>query len=111
MTVCSSHVQVSLDGAKGAKGPAECVDDGFYEDFIMDEVDLSIENYEELFGAAVNSPEQFLDNDGIDRLFGTNEMSSSDCQGAYPVGVLSGFFYLVLCGYLPLTRLVNLKNG
>nr|AIS92908.1 zinc finger protein CONSTANS-LIKE 8 [Lagerstroemia indica] len=62
----------------GEKGPAECEDDGgFYDDFYVDEIDLSIENYEELFGVA-------LDNEGIDGLFGPNEMSTSDCQGAYP---------------------------
>ncbi|KAK4397763.1 Zinc finger protein CONSTANS-LIKE 9 [Sesamum angolense] len=48
----------------------------------MDEVDLSIENYEELFGAALDNP-QLFGNDGIDGIFGTKDMSGSNCQGAY----------------------------
>ncbi|PIN20353.1 hypothetical protein CDL12_06944 [Handroanthus impetiginosus] len=66
------------------KGPAECENDGFYDEFNMDEVDLSIENYEELFGGALHNPEQLFDNDGFDGLFGLTDMSGSDCQGAYP---------------------------
>ncbi|KAK4386304.1 Zinc finger protein CONSTANS-LIKE 9 [Sesamum angolense] len=69
----------------GEKGPVECEDDGFYDEFNMDEVDLSIENYEELFGVAHN-PEDLFDNDGIDGLFGLKDMSGSDCHGAYPEG-------------------------
>ncbi|GFQ07109.1 zinc finger protein constans-like 9 [Phtheirospermum japonicum] len=52
----------------GAKGPDVC-EDSFYGDFNMDEVDLSIENYEELFGVSID--------DGIDGIFGTNDMSGS----------------------------------
>ncbi|CAL5406153.1 unnamed protein product [Camellia sinensis] len=57
----------------GTKAPGLCEDDGFYENFNMDEVDLNIENYEELFGVA--NP---FGNDGIDSLFGVKEMSSAD---------------------------------
>ncbi|KAI3457694.1 hypothetical protein Pfo_014357 [Paulownia fortunei] len=67
----------------GAKGPAVCEEDGFYDDFNMDEVDLSIENYEELFGVSLDNPEQLFGNDGIDGIFGTKDMSGSNCQGAY----------------------------
>ncbi|KAG8387158.1 hypothetical protein BUALT_Bualt03G0224100 [Buddleja alternifolia] len=67
----------------GAKGPAVCEDDSFYGDFSMDEVDLNIENYEELFGVACNNPEELFDNDGIDGIFGTKNMSGSNCRGAY----------------------------
>nr|AIE45494.1 CONSTANS-like protein 9 [Tectona grandis] len=66
------------------KGRAKCEDDGLYGAFNVDEVDLGIENYEELFGIALDNPEQLFDNEGIDGLFGPNDMSSSDCQGAYP---------------------------
>ncbi|KAK4429214.1 Zinc finger protein CONSTANS-LIKE 9 [Sesamum alatum] len=69
----------------GEKGPAECEEEGFYDEFNMDEVDLSIENYEELFGVAHN-PDDLFDNDGIDGLFGLKDMSGSDCHGAYPEG-------------------------
>ncbi|PSR96457.1 Zinc finger protein like [Actinidia chinensis var. chinensis] len=67
----------------GTKGPAYCEDDGFYEDFNMDEVDLNIENYDELFGIALNNPEQLFGNDEIDSLFGVKDMPGADlkCQG------------------------------
>lgn len=55
-------------------------EDGFYGDFNMDEIDLGIENYEQLFGVA-------LGNERFDGLFGPNELSTSDCQGAYPAEV------------------------
>ncbi|GFP92638.1 zinc finger protein constans-like 10 [Phtheirospermum japonicum] len=63
------------------KGSGECEDTGFYDN--MAEVDLSIENYEELFSVALNNPGQLFDNDGIEGLFGPTDMSGSDCQGAY----------------------------
>lgn len=44
----------------------------------MDEVDLSIENYEELFGVGHNDPEHLFAKDGIDSLFGGAE---SSCAG------------------------------
>ncbi|XP_057954645.1 zinc finger protein CONSTANS-LIKE 9-like [Malania oleifera] len=67
----------------GTKGPGLCEDDGLYEDFNMDEVDLNFENYEELFGVALNHSKQLLENGGIDSLFGTKDMSGADsnCQG------------------------------
>ncbi|KAL0354308.1 UNVERIFIED_CONTAM: Zinc finger protein CONSTANS-LIKE 9 [Sesamum angustifolium] len=73
--------RVCLPGAK-EKETAVCEDDDFYDVFNMDEVDLSIENYEELFGAALDNP-QLFGNDGIDEIFGTKDMSGSNCQGAY----------------------------
>lgn len=67
----------------GAKAPGICEDSGFYEDFDIDEVDLNIENYEELFGVAFNDPQQLFGADGIGSMFGAKEMSGSDlnCQG------------------------------
>lgn len=41
----------------------------------MDEVDLSIENYEVLFGVGHNDPEHLFAKDGIDSLFGGAESS------------------------------------
>ncbi|KAF5949392.1 hypothetical protein HYC85_011385 [Camellia sinensis] len=60
-------------------------DDKFYEDFNMDEVDLNIENYEEIFGVALNDPEQLFGNDGIGSLFGVKDMSGADLnrRGTY----------------------------
>ncbi|KAL7002038.1 Zinc finger protein CONSTANS-like [Sarracenia purpurea var. burkii] len=43
----------------GTKVPDFCKDD-FYEEFNMDEVDLNVEDYEELFGVALNDSEQLL---------------------------------------------------
>lgn len=60
----------------GPKDPEPFLDDdGFYVDFSMDEVDLSIENYEELFGVGHNDPEHLFAKDGIDSLFGGAESS------------------------------------
>ncbi|KAK4752898.1 hypothetical protein SAY87_021696 [Trapa incisa] len=58
--------------------------DSLYEDFDIDEVDLNLENYEELFGVTLNSSEDLLENGGIDSLFATKETSAADssCQGA-----------------------------
>ncbi|KVI02103.1 hypothetical protein Ccrd_019615, partial [Cynara cardunculus var. scolymus] len=58
------------------------MDEGFYDDFNMDEVDLSIEKYEVLFGVGHNDPEHLFAKDGIDSLFGTNDASiaESNCQ-------------------------------
>ncbi|XAR55232.1 hypothetical protein NMG60_11035250 [Bertholletia excelsa] len=62
----------------GTKASSLCQDDGFYEDFNMDEVDLTIENYEELFGEGLNNPDKLFGNDGIDSLFGEENMSGAD---------------------------------
>ncbi|PIN11515.1 hypothetical protein CDL12_15884 [Handroanthus impetiginosus] len=71
----------------GAKGPSLCENDNFYGDFNMDEVDISIENYEELFGVALDNPEQLFGNDGIDGIFGTKDVSN--LQGGYANEALS----------------------
>ncbi|XAR68237.1 hypothetical protein NMG60_11003303 [Bertholletia excelsa] len=76
---------VGLANSTSSKAPGLCEEDEFYEDFTMDEVDLNIENYEELFGVALNNPEHLFGNDGIDSLFGPKDVSGADlnCQGAY----------------------------
>ncbi|KAK1439748.1 hypothetical protein QVD17_05568 [Tagetes erecta] len=65
------------------KGPEPVLNDDneFYVDYSMDEVDLSIENYEELFGVGHNDPEHLFAKDGIDSLFGGAE---SSCAGKEP---------------------------
>lgn len=70
-----------------------CGDDGFYDDLNMDEIDLGIENYEELFGVALDNPENLF-GDGIDGIFGTEDMSVSNCQGAYAAEVFPGMKFL-----------------
>ncbi|KAH1108400.1 hypothetical protein J1N35_012168 [Gossypium stocksii] len=64
------------------KHPLLCEDD-LYHDFNMDEVDLNLDNYEELFGVALNHSELF-ENGGIESLFRMNDLSAadSDCRGA-----------------------------
>lgn len=73
----------------GTKGEIVCEDDSFYENFNMDEVDLGIENYDELFRVALDSPEKLFENDDIDGLFGM-EISGADsnCQDAHIMEVL-----------------------
>ncbi|KAK7304870.1 hypothetical protein VNO77_42762 [Canavalia gladiata] len=67
-----------------AKCPALCEDDNLYVDFDMDEMDLNLENYEELFGVALSHSEELFENGGIDSLFGTKDISAGDsnCQDA-----------------------------
>ncbi|KAA3459230.1 zinc finger protein CONSTANS-LIKE 9-like [Gossypium australe] len=64
------------------KCPGVCEDD-LYDDFNMDEIDLNLEKYEELFGVTLNHSEELFENDGIDSLFGSKDMSATDSyQGA-----------------------------
>ncbi|KAJ0986899.1 hypothetical protein J5N97_005255 [Dioscorea zingiberensis] len=56
--------------------------DGFYDDFSVDDVDLTFENYEELFGASHNPTEQLFEDAGIESFFETKETgaANSNCQ-------------------------------
>lgn len=71
-------------GCPGTKGPGLSEENYLYDDFDMDEVDLDLENYEELFGVALSHSEELFENGGIDSLFGMKDMSAADssCQGA-----------------------------
>ncbi|KAI3695348.1 hypothetical protein L1987_78344 [Smallanthus sonchifolius] len=71
--VNSSPSKISHSGTKDPEPLLD--DDGFYVDFSMDEVDLSIENYEELFGVGHNDPKHLFAKDGIDSLFGGADSS------------------------------------
>ncbi|KAL9315929.1 hypothetical protein ACSQ67_016930 [Phaseolus vulgaris] len=68
------------------KNSGICEDDNLYDDFIMDEVDLELENYEELFGMALSHSEELFENGGFESLFEAKDMSASvgesHCQGA-----------------------------
>ncbi|XP_050380956.1 zinc finger protein CONSTANS-LIKE 9-like [Argentina anserina] len=55
--------------------PGLCDDDDLYGDFDMDEMDLNLENYDELFGVSLNHSEELFKNGGIDSLFGGKYMS------------------------------------
>lgn len=49
-----------------------------YEEFSMDDIDLSFENYEELFGISQTQSEQLFENGGIDSLFGNRDLAGTD---------------------------------
>ncbi|KAJ8564433.1 hypothetical protein K7X08_000893 [Anisodus acutangulus] len=68
----------------GVKGSTIYEDDPFSQDFNMDEVDLSFENYEELFSGSLVNTNQLFENNDIDGLFGSKDMSvsGSSCQDA-----------------------------
>lgn len=53
----------------------------FYEDFSVDDVDLTFENYEELFGGSHNQSGQLFDDAGIDSFFDMKEMSATNSNG------------------------------
>ncbi|CAN1236198.1 Zinc finger protein CONSTANS-LIKE 10 [Linum grandiflorum] len=58
-------------GYSGSKGPTfREEDDGLYDDFDMDEMDLNLENYDELFDGG-----DAFEHGGMDSLFGTKDMS------------------------------------
>lgn len=63
----------------------------FYEDFTVDDVDLTFENYEELFGGSHDQSGQLFDDAGIDSFFDMKEMSgvNSNCQGEFAAEVTS----------------------
>lgn len=68
----------------GAKGSSLFEEDPYCDNLIMDAVDLSIENYEELFGASLNYPDELFENENFDGLFGMKDIKSADsnCRGA-----------------------------
>lgn len=74
----------------GMKGSMIFEDDPFAQDFNMDEVDLSFENYEELFSGSLDNPNQLFENEDINGLFGTKDMSvsGSSCQDADAIEVV-----------------------
>lgn len=61
-----------------SKSQISSTKDAFYDDFNMDETDLSIEKYEVLFGDGYNDPEHLFAKDGIDSLFGAKETSVAE---------------------------------
>ncbi|CAN1345326.1 Zinc finger protein CONSTANS-LIKE 10 [Linum perenne] len=69
-------------------------DDGLYDDFNMDEMDLNIENYDELFDGG-----DAFENGGMDSLFGTKDMSiaGTSYQGGAAAEVMQSFSFAVLC--------------
>ncbi|KAL7601069.1 zinc finger protein CONSTANS-LIKE 9 [Lactuca sativa] len=82
----SSQSKVSYSRTKDSE---QVVDDGLYDDFTMDEVDMNIENYEELFGVGHNDPKHLFAKDGIDSLFGMRDSTKEpECSQAASVDSL-----------------------
>ncbi|XP_010442245.1 PREDICTED: zinc finger protein CONSTANS-LIKE 10 [Camelina sativa] len=63
-----------------AKELGVCEDD-FNGNLIMDEVDMALENYEELFGAAFNSSRYLFEHGGIGSLFDKDEAPEGSIEG------------------------------
>ncbi|CAL9110814.1 unnamed protein product [Musa textilis] len=77
--VNSSQPKLSCPGTKDFEF---CKDD-IYEDLNVDDVDLTFQNYEELFGVSHNQTGHLFDDDEIDIFFDTRATSAgnSNCQG------------------------------
>ncbi|XP_075521677.1 zinc finger protein CONSTANS-LIKE 9-like isoform X3 [Primulina tabacum] len=75
-----THNMVQAPGVSQSALPK---DNSFYDDFNVDEADINIENYEELFGVTLNDPEQLFDDE---ELFGTKAMSYT-AEESYVGGV------------------------
>ncbi|KAI4378590.1 hypothetical protein MLD38_016050 [Melastoma candidum] len=58
--------------------PGVCEGENLYNELLMDEMDLNIENYEELFGLTLNNSEDLFENGGLDSLFGAKEVLAAD---------------------------------
>ncbi|KAI9107231.1 hypothetical protein K1719_021840 [Acacia pycnantha] len=76
--IVSANQSLSKLYCPGTKDSELYEDDDLYGDFDMDEMDLNLENYEELFGMALSHSEELFENGGIDSLFGTKETSAGD---------------------------------
>ncbi|MFS7980023.1 putative transcription factor C2C2-CO-like family [Helianthus anomalus] len=63
---------------------SKVVDDGLYDDYTMDEVDMNIENYEEMFGVGHNDPKHLFAKDGIDSLFGKKDQTKESANTVQP---------------------------
>ncbi|MCI26650.1 zinc finger protein CONSTANS-LIKE 9-like, partial [Trifolium medium] len=59
------------------KAPSLCEDDNFYDDFNIDDMDLELENYKEIFAFALNHSEEYFEKGSIDSLFERKDMSAS----------------------------------
>ncbi|KAK2376365.1 Zinc finger protein CONSTANS-like [Trifolium repens] len=59
------------------KAPALCEDDNLYDDFNIDDMDLELENYKEIFAFALNHSEEYFEKGSIDSLFERKDMSAS----------------------------------
>jgi hypothetical protein len=80
------------------KAPALCEDDNLYDDFNIDDMDLELENYKEIFAFALNHSEEYFEKGSIDSLFERKDMSASAVaaevlKSHHPLSGLSLVFY------------------
>ncbi|KAL5102442.1 hypothetical protein RYX36_006769 [Vicia faba] len=65
---------------------ALCEDYNLYDNFNIDDMDLELENYKEVFAFALNNSDEFFGKGGIDSLFERTDMyasaGDSNCRGA-----------------------------
>ncbi|XP_051203660.1 zinc finger protein CONSTANS-LIKE 9 [Lolium perenne] len=83
LPLANDKVAVSVDSTAAKYTPDKHMfsnKDSIYEDFSMDDIDLSYENYEELFGNSHIQTEELFDDTGIDSYFEMKEVhaGSSD---------------------------------
>lgn len=88
----------------GTKGHGLGDDDDFYKDFSMEDMDLSMENYEELFGVSQYQSQQFFENGGMDSLFGIGKVPGAmGTRAKYAAEVTSfnlSFSFIWACLFL-----------
>jgi hypothetical protein len=70
--------------------------DSIYENFCVDDADLTFENYEELFGTSHIQTEQLFDDAGIDSYFETKEMLADECKEVCTFLHICFIYYLCL---------------
>ncbi|XP_010464401.1 PREDICTED: zinc finger protein CONSTANS-LIKE 9 [Camelina sativa] len=84
----SSTVPETSSPAQGnssfAKKDVGVCEDDFYGNLGMDEVDLALENYEELFGVAFNPSEELFGHGGIDSLFQKHQTATEGGNHVQP---------------------------
>ncbi|KAJ8527878.1 hypothetical protein K7X08_015329 [Anisodus acutangulus] len=80
----SSNSASSKGGYMGEKGSSVFEEDPYCDNLIMDAVDLSIENYEVLFGDSLNYPDELFENENLDCFFGMKDVKNADssCRDA-----------------------------
>ncbi|CAE5966499.1 unnamed protein product [Arabidopsis arenosa] len=77
--------------SSSAKDVGVCEDD-FYGNLGMDEVDMALENYEELFGVAFNPSEELFGHGGIDSLFQKHQtIAAEGGNSVHPAGSNDSF--------------------
>ncbi|VAI73158.1 unnamed protein product [Triticum turgidum subsp. durum] len=84
LTPANNQTAVSVDSTTAKYTPDKHMfsKDSIYEDFSMDDIDLSYENYEELFGNSHIQTEELFDDAGIDSYFEVKEATAVNSDEA-----------------------------